>query len=134
VNVFVDTSVWSLAFRRDAPSAPEVDLLQRSIAGGDTVITTGIVLQELLQGFHGPRAAERIVSYFSLLPIIAPEIDDHVEAARWRNLCRRKGIQVGTIDALIAQLCIRHDLQLLARDDDFQHMARHTPLYILTAQ
>jgi predicted nucleic acid-binding protein len=88
-------------------------------------------LQELLQGFHGPKAAGQIVKRFSLLPVIAPEIDDHIEAARWRDLCRRKGIQVGTIDALIAQLCIRHDLQLLARDDDFRHMAKHTPLSLL---
>ncbi len=134
MNVFVDTSVWSLAFRRDAPSGPEVDLLERSIAGGDTIITTGIVLQELLQGFHGPKAADQIVKRFSLLPVIAPKIEDHVEAARWRNLCRRKGIQVGTIDALIGQLCIRHDLQLLARDDDFRHMAEHTPLSLLAGR
>jgi hypothetical protein len=31
-------------------------------------------------------------------------------------------------------LCIRHDLQLLARDDDFQRMARHTPLSLLAVQ
>ena len=134
MNVFVDTSVWSLAFRRDAPSAPEVTQLQSCLAGGDTVITTGVVLQELLQGFHGPKAADRIIQRFSLLPVILPEIDDHIEAAGWRNQCRRKGIQVGTIDALIAQLCIRYDLLLLARDDDFQHMAGHTPLSLLTVK
>jgi predicted nucleic acid-binding protein len=132
VKVFVDTSVWSLALRRNTSSAPEVDRLQRALAGGDTVITTGIVLQELLQGFRGPKAAERIIQRFSLLPLVVPEIDDHIEAARWRNHCRRKGIQVGTIDALIAQLCIRYELLLLARDDDFEHMARHTPLSLLT--
>ena len=74
MKVFVDTSVWSLAFRRDTSSAPEVDQLQMSLAGGDTVITTGIVLQELLQGFHGPKAADRIIQRFSLLPIVVPEI------------------------------------------------------------
>ncbi len=132
MNIFVDTSVWSLAFRRDASSAPEVGQLRRSLDGGDNVITTGIVLQELLQGFHGPKAADRIIQRFSLLPIVVPEIDDHIAAAQWRNLCRRKGIQVGTIDALIAQLCIRYDLLLLANDDDFRHMAKHSPLSLLT--
>jgi predicted nucleic acid-binding protein len=134
VNVFVDTSVWSLAFRRDAPSAPEVDQLQRCLAGGDTVVSTGLVLQELLQGFRGPKAADRIIQRFSLLPTLLPELDDHIEAARLRNHCRRKGVQVGTIDALIAQLCIRYDLLLLTRDDDFQHMARHTPLTLLAVR
>jgi predicted nucleic acid-binding protein len=45
-----------------------------------------------------------------------------------RNHCRRAGIQVGTIDALLAQLCIRHDLTLLTTDRDFYHIARHAPL------
>ena len=132
MNVFVDTSVWSLAFRRDASTAPEVRLLARSLGMGDTVVTTGLVLQELLQGFQGPRATDQIIRYFALLPVITPEIDDHIEAARLRNFCRRKGIQVETIDALIAQLCIRHELQLLTTDGDFQHMAKHMPLSLLT--
>ncbi len=31
-------------------------------------------------------------------------------------------IQVGTIDALLAQLCIRHELTMLTTDADFTHM------------
>lgn len=133
MNLFVDTSVWSHALRRDGSSRPEVSLLERSLAGGDIIITTGLVLQELLQGFYGPKSRDRIIRSFSLLPVITPEIDDHIEAAELRNMCRRKGVQVGTIDALLAQLCIRHSLQLLTTDEDFEHMAAHTPLSLLTA-
>jgi hypothetical protein len=53
---------------------------------------------------------------------------DHVEAADLRSLCRRKGVQVGTIDALLAQLCRRHDLVMLTTDRDFELMARHVDL------
>jgi predicted nucleic acid-binding protein len=54
--LFVDTSVWSLAFRRDRPTnAPEVGALMRAIDEGEIIVTTGLVLQELLQGFVGPR-------------------------------------------------------------------------------
>jgi predicted nucleic acid-binding protein len=130
----VDTSVWSLALRRDASREPEVDLLESSLARGDIVITTGLVLQELLQGFQGPRAKDKIIRSFSLLPVISPDLDDHIEAAGLRNTCRRKGVQIGTIDALIAQLCIRHSLQLLTTDDDFRHMAKHTSLSLLTSK
>ncbi len=132
MNVFVDTSVWSLALRRDGSADPEISLLERSLAGGDIVITTGLILQELLQGFHGPKSRERIIQSFSLLPGITPEVEDHIEAAALRNTCRRKGVQVGTIDALIGQLCIRHSLQLLTTDGDFEHMAKHVPLSLLT--
>jgi len=129
VRLFVDTSVWSLAFRRDAPPAvPEVAALHDALDGGDHVLTTGLVLQELLQGFRGLRSRERIVEKFAALPFVVPERGDHVEAASLRNACRREGIQIGTIDALLAQLCLRHDLRLLTTDRDFRHMARVCPL------
>jgi predicted nucleic acid-binding protein len=63
--------------------------------------------------------------------MIAPELEDPIEAADLRNRCRRKGIQVGTIDALIAQLCIRHELPLLTTDEDFSHISRHTSLELV---
>lgn len=129
MRLFVDTSVWSLALRRDAPaSAPEVKGLKRALEEGDVVLTTGLVLQELLQGFHGPRARERIVDEFSALPFLVPDRSDHVEAAELRNTCRRKGIQVGTIDALLAQLCLHHGLTLMTTDADFARMASICPL------
>jgi hypothetical protein len=132
VNVLVDTSVWSLALRRaPLPRAPEVVLLDTCLERGDVIVTTGIVLQELLQGFQGPAQARRIVKQFSLLPVIPPEVEDHIEAAALRNHCRRSGVQVGTIDALLARLCIRHGLHLLTADKDFEAMARHCSLSLL---
>jgi len=129
VNLFVDTSVWSLAFRRTpASGAPEVDRLRKSLEAGDLIVTTGLVIQELLQGFDGPRDRDRLLEEFSALPCLMPEVEDHVQAALLRNRCRRKGIQVGTIDALIAQLCIRNDLEILTADRDFRQIARHCPL------
>ncbi len=128
----VDTSVWSLAFRRDAakPSA-EVDALKSALEGGESVVTAGLVLQELLQGFAGPRNRDQIIERFGALPLLSPDRQDHIEAAELRNRCRRAGVQVGTIDALLAQLCIRHDLALLTSDSDFAGIAAHTPLRLL---
>lgn len=58
----------------------------------------------------------------------APTTDDHIAAAELRNRCRRVGVQVGTIDAILATLCIRRDLTMLTADRDFEHVARHEPL------
>lgn len=128
----MDTSVWSLALRRTPPSsAPEVALLARCLERQDVLVTTGIVIQELLQGFQGPVQGKLILERFSVLPVLVPEVDDHVQAAALRNHCRRRGVQVGTIDALIAQLAIRHVLPLLTADRDFETMARHCPLILL---
>jgi predicted nucleic acid-binding protein len=124
LSLFVDTSVWSLALRRDAPNiTPEAAELRRALRGSELVFTTGLVLQELLQGFRGPRARDAIIERFSALPFVQPERGDHVAAAELRNRCRRRGIQVGTIDALLAQLCIRFELTLLTTDADFRAIA-----------
>ena len=41
----VDASVWSLAFRRDAPQdVPEVTVLARALSGNDDVVTAGVVV------------------------------------------------------------------------------------------
>jgi predicted nucleic acid-binding protein len=134
VSLFVDTSVWSLAFRRDPPAAAdEVQALVRAIEAGELIFTTGLVLQELLQGFAGPKAREQILDRFAAIPLIVPDRTDHVEAAELRNRCRRAGIQAGTIDALLAQLCLRHDLTMLSADEDFRHIAGQCALKLWTS-
>ncbi len=129
MSLFVDTSVWSLALRRDRPpDVPEVGALERALAEGELITTTGLVYQELLQGFHGPRDQEAIVAHFGALPFLTPDRHDHFEAAQLRNRARRRGVQVGTIDAILAQLCIRYELRLLTTDADFARIAEQEPL------
>jgi predicted nucleic acid-binding protein len=129
LTLFVDTSVWSLALRRDQPTdAATVRALSRALETGERVVTTGLVLQELLQGLSGPKAQEQIVDRFAALPLVVPDREDHIAAAALRNQCRKRGVQVGTVDVLLAQLCIRHELVLLTTDDDFAHIARHSEL------
>ena len=131
MNLLVDTSVWSLALRRDSPQhIRQVAFLRDSLERGGAIFTTGLILQELLQGFAGPRARKQIVERFQLLPFVAPDRDDHIEAAELRNVCRRKGVQVGAIDALLARLCIRHDLVMLSTDADFSRIAKLRPLSV----
>jgi predicted nucleic acid-binding protein len=128
---FVDTTVWSLALRRDVVvDVPEVRVLKEALAIGGQIVTTGLVLQELLQGFTGPKAKADIIDRFAAIPLIAPDRADHIAAAELRNTCRRAGVQVGTVDAILAQLCISHQLMLLSTDNDFKNMARHIELKV----
>jgi predicted nucleic acid-binding protein len=84
------------------------------------MVTTGLILQELLQGFAGPKARKELVEKFAALPLLQPDRKDHIEAAELRNRCRRAGVQVGTIDALIAQLCVRRN-----RTDVYKLLSPH---------
>jgi predicted nucleic acid-binding protein len=115
--LFVDTTVWSLALRRDVVvDVPEVRALKQALAEGGQIVTTGLVLQEILQGFVGPKAKADIISRFAAIPLVS-----------------RAGVQVGTVDAILSQLCIRHQLILLTTDNDFKNMAKHVDLRVWPA-
>ena len=135
MSLFVDTSVWSLALRRDAADerGAEVERLAGALVSGEAVFTTELVLQEHLQGFRGPKDRQVVVERFAPLPLIVPDREDHVAAAELRNECHRRGIQAGTIDVLLAQMCIRHELSMLTTDADFTRIARHSALVVWRA-
>lgn len=73
----------------------------------------------------------QILEHFSALPLLVPDRQDHVAAAELRNRCRREGIQIGTIDALLAQLCLRHDLTMLTTGKDCTNIASQCSLKLL---
>lgn len=89
------------------------------------MFTTGLVLQEWLQGFAGPKDRAQLVERLSALAFLQPVKDDHLEAAEVRNSYRRRGVPIGTMDALLVQLCLRNDLTLLTTDQDFHAAAKH---------
>lgn len=131
MSLLVDTSVWSLALRRDAPpDVAEVRALRAALTGGEIVATTGVILQELLQGVVRERARAQITEMFAALEYQTPSREDHIAAAGVRNTLRSAGVQVGTIDALIAHLAIAGGHKLLTTDDDFRTAASHISLQL----
>ena len=72
----------------------------------------------------------QILERFSAVPRLVPDRDDHIHAAALRNACGRAGIQIGTIDALLAQLCARDGLTMLSTDQDFENIVRQTSLKV----
>ncbi len=59
--------------------------LQEALGSGQTICTTGIVLQGILQGLRGPGDAARIVDLFGDIAMVVPTRDDHIDAAQLRN-------------------------------------------------
>ena len=59
--------------------------LHTALLGADQVFTTGLVLQELLQGFAGPKVGEQIIERFATLAFLQPDREDHIEAAQVRT-------------------------------------------------
>jgi hypothetical protein len=128
VSVLVDTSVWSLALRRDRPApGREIETLRAVIEAGDACLL-GVILQEVLQGFPSPDRTRRLVAHLAPFPLLTLYRGDYVFAAEIRNKCRGKGVQVSTVDAEIAAAAINHRCSLLTTDADFRSIARHFPL------
>lgn len=133
-GLLVETSVWSLAYRRDTPpDSPHVTALRAALVGHQDVAITGMILLELLRGFVPAKAQERIIADLAWVDFLTPTRDDYVAAAKLANDCRRAGVQLGSVDALLAQLAISRQLILLTTDRDFVHAARHIPLAVWDA-
>lgn len=125
--IVVDTSVWSLAFRRRswpkgvAPGV--VKLLQKLTRDKQRVVVPGVVLQELLSGVKDPAQGERIKELMEGYPLILATKEQHVEAANISNGCRKGGVSAATVDCLIAAQCILLNGVLLTLDDDFKRIS-----------
>jgi len=130
MTLLVDTSVWSLSLRREPPDIPEVRELRRALACDDLVVTTGVVVQEVLQGLVNEQSRSIVRDRMSRLARIGVDLVDHLAAADTHTACRRVGLQLGTIDALLAALCVRHGLTLLTTDRDFEQAAPHLGLRV----
>lgn len=128
MSVLVDTSVWSLALRRDSQvRTREVEALTAALEAGEVVLI-GCVLQELLQGFPARERTLRLIDYLAPFPLLNLHRGDYIFAAEIRNRCRAKGLAVTTIDAQIAAAAINHRCRLLTADPDFARVSKHFPI------
>ena len=126
--VLVDTSVWIdyLRERRTDQVVWFEGILEKDISYG----ITSVIYQELLQGAESQKSYDRLDEYLSTQHFYEPldPIESYREAARIYFNCRRSGITIrSTIDCLIAQVAIEHDLELLARDRDFTFISGCEP-------
>ena len=129
MKVLVDTSVWSLAFRRRAPAHPAVDELRHLIGDGRAAIV-GPIRQEVLSGIRETAVFERLRSHlqaFSDEPITEA---DYERAAECFNICRAKGLQGSNTDFLLCAVAELHRFPILTTDDDFTRYARILPFAV----
>ena len=127
MKVLVDTSVWSLAFRRRAPAHQAVDELRRLIDHGRAAIL-GPIRQEILSGIRETGMFERLRDHlraFSDEPISEA---DYERAAACFNTCRARGLQGSSTDFLLCAVAERHRLPILTTDEDFIRYARVLPI------
>ena len=132
MKVLVDTTVWSLALRRERPKAQEQSIIDELAELIDELraVLVGPIRQEVLSGIPDPAkfdAVRQHLAAFDDLPIIS---GDYEEAARLFNLCRRKGVQGSHVDFLICAVAMRHSSAVFTTDKDFVNYSKHIYLAI----
>ncbi|NJM77141.1 MAG: PIN domain nuclease [Acaryochloridaceae cyanobacterium RU_4_10] len=127
--MLVDTSVWIDYLNGYA--SPQADRLAEAIAEDTSIVLCGVVLTEILLGLPEDEAI-RIENLLQAFPFTSePDRQDYCAAAHLYRTCRNKGITIrSVIDCLIAQICLKHNYSLLAKDRDFVHIARNFPLQL----
>jgi predicted nucleic acid-binding protein len=128
MKVIVDTSVWSLVLRRGDQSRIPCANELRSLIEDHLVQMIGPIRQEILSGIRSESQFNNLkkhLSGFADLPILT---EDYVEAARYFNLCRSKGIQGSNTDFLMCAVSVRNELPIYTTDNDFELFAKHIPI------
>jgi predicted nucleic acid-binding protein len=132
MNVVVDTSVWSLALRRQrSVRSTEVEELAELIREGRAALL-GPVRQELLSGVPLPEQYRTLRNYLRAFLDIELDTEDYEEAASFFNRCRSKGVQGSNTDFLICAAATRRRFAILTTDTDFKHYARVLPIQLHT--
>jgi len=128
--VLVDTSVWSLALRRDDNRLNLEREELRRLVSAHVVVIVGPVRQEILSGVRDQAQFVRLEAHLAAFPDVPLLTEDYVTAANFFNLCRSKGIQGSNTDFLICAVAVRCDLAIFTTDGDFQHFAQCLPIVL----
>ena len=125
--ILIDTSAW-VEFLRDTGSAvcARVDALLDS-----DIATCHPVRMELLAGARDEQHLRDLRGLLARGSLLPTEPVDYEEAAALYRACRRRGETVRKlIDCLISATAIRMSVPVLHADNDFELLARHTPLQV----
>ncbi|MEX0272168.1 PIN domain-containing protein [Leptolyngbyaceae cyanobacterium UHCC 1019] len=129
MKVVVDTSVWSLALRRNRilEESPQI-LRLRELIADDRVALLGVIRQEVLSGIREVEQFVRLREYLRAFPNLELAIADDELAAEFYNTCRRNGIQGSNTDFLICAVAHRRGYDILTTDGDFLLSGEYLPI------
>jgi predicted nucleic acid-binding protein len=128
--ILADTSAWIEYLR--ATGSPVHLRLRKLIADEGELVTTEVVMMELLAGEASPEGVTQLRRLLGRFDVLAVEgLADFEVAAELYRRCRAGGEVVRKLtDCLIAAVAVRAGATVLHRDHDFEVIARHTPLRV----
>ena len=130
MKVIVDTSLWSLALRRDKQASfSTVEELQH-IIHDHRVQMIGPIRQEILSGIRSESQFKKLQKHLDSFPDLPILTEDYVTAAKLFNRCRSKGIQGSNTDFLICAVAVRNRFSIFTTDKDFELFSKHIQIVL----
>ena len=120
MRVLVDSSVW-IHFLKGRQAF--VRQMENLIQPDNRVVLTGIIIQEVLQGIADPDEFDRVLITMRHFPEVQPSDDTHIAAARLHQRMRQSGLNLPTIDLLLAAIAREHRLSIYSCDKHFEFLS-----------
>ena len=135
-KVLVDTSVWSMALRRNKPNKKEVQIAEelKALIRDYRIAIIGPIRQELLSGIPNRIVFENLKNKISIFTDYPIRTDDYEQAAEYANVCRKNGIQGSHTDFLICAVAIKNGLEIFSEDADFLNYRKYLPIKLYECQ
>jgi hypothetical protein len=125
--IAADTSTWIAFFQGSQGTDKDTQLLDDALRDRQ-VLMVPVVLTELLSDPKLPSQVAQVLSEIPMLEV-GPGYWQRAGVLRSKVLAKRRKARLG--DALIAQICINHDIPLLTRDRDFRAFAGAARLHMV---
>ena len=130
MKVIVDTSVWSLALRRQQQQNNSIANKLRDLISDGRVILLGAVRQEILSGIKRQEQFDKLKNNLQAFPDLSLDIEDYELAAEYYNICRRNGIQGANTDFLICATANRRNYEIFTTDKDFISFSQYLSIVL----
>ena len=132
MRVLVDTSVWSLAFRKKEKTEIEIKLINylSELVRDLRVVMIGPIRQEILSGISDEKKFVELQSKLSVFSDWSIETEDYELAAKYYTTCRKNGIQGSHIDYLICAVAFNSNFSILTLDNDFDNYKKYTGILL----
>jgi predicted nucleic acid-binding protein len=134
LKVIVDTSIWSLALRREANEDKQIISQLELLINDFRVQLIGPIRQELLSGIKSEFQFKKLKAYLRSFPDYNIHSEDYELAAEFYNDCRKKGIQGSNTDFLICSIAVNNSWPIFTTDRDYIHFSEIIPIQLYKSE
>jgi len=129
--LLIDTSLWIDFTRAKSPLALK-QFIKPHILHPEAHLAEPVTFEVLRHAT--PEESKQLTPQFQTFPTLTTPADLWERAAELGQACRKKGINTGSLDLLIASVALHHRAILVTFDDDFTRIATVSNLQIKLLQ